>query len=250
MHWIFLSPHFDDIALSCGGMVWERAALGDTLSIWTICAGKPPHRPLSAYAQLHHVRWVTGELAVDERKKEDIASCTLMNASYRHFDIPDCIYRPRQKNIPHYYTSGEAIFGDIHPAEKKNLLPRLTRIFCEEFPPDAQLVCPLTLGHHVDHQITRKAAEHAAQALNQTILYYADYPYVAGHPEQLNAYQHKGWNCVRFEISERAYQAWFAAIAAHRSQISTFWSDEQQLQADIRAYSKGQNGLCLWKPAL
>jgi LmbE family N-acetylglucosaminyl deacetylase len=249
MHWIFLSPHFDDIALSCGGLVWERTALGDTVSIWTICAGRPPHRLLSAYAQLHHVRWGTGEQAVEERRKEDITSCSLMNASYRHFDIPDCIYRPRQKKIPHYYTSGEAIFGNIHPAEKKNLVRRLTRVFCENFPPDAQLVCPLTLGHHVDHQITRKAAEYAAQALSQPLLYYADYPYVVEHPEQLTAYQQKGWICARFEITESAYQAWFAAIAAHHSQISTFWADEQHLQADIRAYSEAQNGLCLWKPA-
>jgi LmbE family N-acetylglucosaminyl deacetylase len=247
MNWIFLSPHFDDIALSCGGLVWERTTRGDTISIWTICAGKPPRRALSAYAQLHHARWATGALAVEQRRSEDIASCAILHASYRHFDIPDCIYRPRQKKIPHYYTSGDNIFGNIHPAERKNLVRRLTRIFSENFPPDAQVVCPLTLGNHVDHQITRLAAEQAAKVLAQPLLYYADYPYAAQHPEQITAYQQKGWECVRFDISEGGLQAWFAAIAAHRSQISTFWSDDQQLQADIRAYARLQNGLCLWK---
>jgi LmbE family N-acetylglucosaminyl deacetylase len=249
MNWIFLSPHFDDVALSCGGLVWERASIGDSISIWTICAGKPPHRELSAYAQLHHERWATGALAVEQRRSEDIASCTMMNAAYRHFDVPDCIYRPRQKNIPHYYTSGDAIFGSIHPAEKRNLARRLIRIFRLDIPPDTQVVCPLTLGNHVDHQITRRAAEKAAKYLGQALLYYADYPYVAQYPEQINRYQQKGWECVRFDISEVGLGAWFASIAAHRSQISTFWAGDNQMQADIRAYSQLQHGLCLWKPA-
>jgi len=249
MKWIFLSPHFDDVALSCGGLVWEQASIGDAISIWTICAGKPPQRELSAYAQLHHERWATGALAVEQRRSEDIASCKRMNASYRHFDVPDCIYRPRQKNIPHYYTSGDDIFGSIHPAEKRNLVRRLTQIFRLDIPPDAQVVCPLTLGNHVDHQITRRAAEQAAQYSNQVLLYYADYPYVAQYPEQINHYLQKGWECIRFDISAEGLGAWFDSIAAHRSQISTFWANDTQMQADIRAYERLQNGLCLWKPA-
>jgi LmbE family N-acetylglucosaminyl deacetylase len=248
MNWIFLSPHFDDVALSCGGLVWERASTGDTISIWTVCAGKPPRRELSAYAQLHHERWATGALAVEQRRSEDITSCAMMNASYRHFDIPDCIYRPRQKNIPHYYTSGDDIFGSVHPAEKRNLVRRLTRIFSEQIPPDAQVVCPLSLGNHVDHQITRRAAEQAAKYLDQALLFYADYPYAAQQAEQIIRYQQMRWECVRFDISEEGLEAWFASIAAHRSQISTFWAKDNQMQADIRAYSQLQKGLCLWSP--
>jgi LmbE family N-acetylglucosaminyl deacetylase len=249
MNWIFLSPHFDDIALSCGGLVWEQSTAGDAISIWTICAGKPPNRPLSAYAQLHHERWATGALAVEQRRNEDIASCAVMRAAYRHLDIPDCIYRPRQRKIPHYYTSGMDIFGSIHPAEKKNLVRRLARIFIKDIPPDAQVVCPLTLGNHVDHQITRLAAERAAKALRLSLLYYADYPYAVQQPEQIAILRQKGWQDVQFRISQEGFEAWLGAIAAHQSQISTFWLDRESLQKDIRAYMQGQNGLCLWKPA-
>ena len=247
MNWIFLSPHFDDVALSCGGLAWERALAGDTISVWTICAGNPPGRELSAYAQFHHERWETGAQAVEHRRSEDIASCAAMGVSYRHFNIPDCIYRPRQKTIPHYYISGSDIFGVVHPAEKKNLVHKLSQIFIPEIPPDSQIVCPLTLGNHVDHQITRLASERAAKHFMQPLLYYADYPYALVHPEQMDSYRQKGWEFIRFNISERGMEAWCAAIAAHSSQISTFWTDREDMRMAIQAYSRAQDGLCLWK---
>jgi hypothetical protein len=64
MEWIYLSPHFDDVAFSCGGLVWEQTELGDEVSIWTICAGEPPPGPVSKYAQSLHDRWKTGPSAV------------------------------------------------------------------------------------------------------------------------------------------------------------------------------------------
>jgi LmbE family N-acetylglucosaminyl deacetylase len=131
---IFLSPHFDDIALSCGGLVWELTTAGEDVSIWTVCAGKPPRREFSAYAQLHHERWETGALAVEQRREEDKAACRTLKAGHQYFNIPDCIYRPRQKKVPHYYTSGIDIFGAVQPAEKKNLVNRLSKIFVKEIP--------------------------------------------------------------------------------------------------------------------
>lgn len=249
MQWIFLSPHFDDIALSCGGLVWDLATAGEGVSIWTVCAGKPPHREFSAYAQLHHERWETGALAVEQRREEDLAACHIMNAGHQYFNIPDCIYRPRQKNIPHYYTSGIDIFGAVHPAEKKNLVNRLSKIFVQEIPVETQVVSPLALGNHVDHQITRRAAERAAKRKDFSLLYYADYPYVAQQPELLRGYQQEGWKCKHFKISRRGLETWYASVAVYRTQVSTFWDDLEQMRTDIRTYSDGQNGLCLWEPS-
>ncbi|MES0360796.1 MAG: PIG-L family deacetylase, partial [Anaerolineales bacterium] len=93
MEWIYLSPHFDDIALSCGGLVWEQVKAGDKVSIWTICAGKPPPQPLSSYAQSIHKRWETNQEAVSVRRAEDILSSQRMGANPRYFSIPDAIYR-------------------------------------------------------------------------------------------------------------------------------------------------------------
>ena len=59
MEWIYFSPHLDDVALSCGGLAWEQSQSGSPVQVWTICAGDPPARPLSAFAEELHERWET-----------------------------------------------------------------------------------------------------------------------------------------------------------------------------------------------
>ena len=59
MRWIYISPHFDDAVLSCGGLIFEQARQGIPVEIWTICAGDAPPGPLSQLAQDCHVQWGT-----------------------------------------------------------------------------------------------------------------------------------------------------------------------------------------------
>ncbi|MRR32548.1 PIG-L family deacetylase, partial [bacterium] len=93
MQWIYLSPHLDDAVLSCGGMIAEQASGGDSIQIWTICAGAPPAGRLSPFARKLHQRWGTGRDAIKVRRLEDRAACQRLGAVSRHFPIPDCIYR-------------------------------------------------------------------------------------------------------------------------------------------------------------
>jgi len=241
MNWIYLSPHFDDIALSCGGLVWEQAQAGNSVSLWTICGGDPPRRALSAYAQILHQRWETGVQATQARRGEDIAACQTLGVPFRHFGFPDCIYRPRRKDIPHYYTSDKAIFGTVHPAERKNMVYRLSNIFRQEIPTGTQLVCPLTLGNHVDHVITRRAAERSGHAL----WYYPDYPYVLKSAAVLERYRQDGWKAVQFPISESGLRAWQDSVARHTTQINTFWPNLEAMRAAIRDYAQGK--VILWR---
>lgn len=78
MKTIYLSPHLDDAALSCGGLVWMQAQAGERVEIWTMCAGDPPEGRLSDYAQAHHERWGLGREAVAARREEDARSCNIL----------------------------------------------------------------------------------------------------------------------------------------------------------------------------
>ena len=240
--WIYLSPHFDDVALSCGGLVWEQVQAGAQVQVWTICGGEPPPRSYSAFAAGLHARWQTGEQAVAQRRDEDIRSCQRMGVPYRHFSLSDCIYRPADESIPHFYASEEAIFGEIHPAEQE-LVVSLGRMLAAEIEPGTRLVCPLMLGGHVDHRLTRSACERTGRPL----LYYADYPYVLTQGAYLAGLQQKGWERLQFSLSEAGIQAWFKAVAAHSSQVSTFWPDLDHLRAAIQAYASQEKGAMLWK---
>ena len=111
MEWVYLSPHFDDVSFSCGGLVWEQAQTGMQVSVWTICAGDPLPGPLPPFAEKLHARWDIGQAAVRERRAEDKASCQVLGAVAQHFNIPDCIYRRSAVDgLPYYPDEGD-IFG-------------------------------------------------------------------------------------------------------------------------------------------
>lgn len=240
MHRIYLSPHLDDVALSCGGLVWEQAHAGDQVSIWTICAGDPPTGPFSPYAQSLHQRWETGPQAVAMRREEDQTSCKIMGASSYHFPIADCIYRT-DINGNHLYQSEEAILGEIHPAER-DLITTLVDLLTRELPQGVVLVSPMALGGHVDHRLTRAAAER----IGHPLWFYADFPYVVKDNVQLDSPDISSGNPHLFTISEDGLEAWVNAVRAHHSQISTFWPDMDAMQFAIEDYSQHVGGVLLW----
>lgn len=241
MHWIYLSPHLDDVALSCGGLLWEQARGGEHVSVWTICAGDPPPGAFSSFARSLHERWDTGPDATARRRQEDIQSCRIMGAAFKHFPIPDCIYRRGEALDQYLYPTEEAIFDKIH-TDEGDLVTSLSDGIIRMLPQDAQLVSPLTLGGHVDHRLTRTAAEQTGRPL----YYYADYPYVLDEAEWPDILRIGSGKPHRFEISPPGLESWIEAVYAHRSQISTFWTDYAAIQAAIRSYSREIGGMILW----
>lgn len=242
MNWIYLSPHLDDAVLSCGALIWQQAHTGQQVSIWTLCAGDPPPGPLSTFAQSLHQRWQVGQAAMAERRREDIQACKLVGAEYRHFQTPDCIYRKDPHGGTFLYTSEAALFGPLHPAEA-GLVHTLYETLAQSLPPQCELVCPLTLGGHVDHRLMRQAAER----LNRSMFYYADFPYVLEQKAGLEERLPPGPGSELFSISSKGRRAWEQAVAAYQSQISTFWSGIPEMQAALRDYARREGGVRLWK---
>jgi LmbE family N-acetylglucosaminyl deacetylase len=256
MTWIYLSPHLDDAAFSCGGLIAQQNLSGETAEIWTICAGDPPPGPFSPFAEALHFLWQAGREATALRRAEDSLACARLSAACRHLPLPDCIYRragldyweasspahPGQEPGAYLYPDRDAIFGDLHPLEA-GLVNILAQKLDEMLPPEAEVVCPLTLGGHVDHKLARQAVE----LLGRRLWYYADYPYAREHGKEIATLEADGWRRQCFSISQTALLAWIQAIAAHRSQISTFWQDDSAMQADIQAYFDQSGGAILWK---
>jgi LmbE family N-acetylglucosaminyl deacetylase len=137
------------------------------------------------------------------------------------------------------------LFGEIHPGELP-LVDQLSQTLRQELPEEAQVVCPLTLGGHVDHRLTRRAAE----LLGRRLWFYADYPYVVRSADPFQAILPADWTSQVFPVSEAGLAAWQAAIAAHQSQISTFWSSTGVMEAAMREYWLAEGGVRLWKNAV
>jgi LmbE family N-acetylglucosaminyl deacetylase len=172
--WIYLSPHFDDVALSGGGLVWEQARRGDRVEIWTICAGDPPAgRPLTEYAQMLHFFWEIGGDVPLLRSREDAACCRVLGAAYRRYTVPDNIYRYLPGTDEAVVKAPDDNQGPLEPDESA-LIPPVADFSRKNLPEGSELVAPLAIGHHRDHALARRAAER----LGVPLWHYVDYPYV------------------------------------------------------------------------
>ena len=56
-----------------------------------------------------------------------------------------------------------------------------------------------------------------------------------------------GFDAKIFPVSAAGLDVWKDAVAAHTSQISTFWSDLDQMRSAIQNYWQQFEGVRLWQ---
>ena len=248
MHWIYLSPHLDDVGLSIGGLVWEQVQAGETVEIWSIFAGDPPPPPYTPFAAELHARWGTdGAAASALRRSEDRAACGILGAGWRHSPLPDCIYRRLPETGEPVIGERDDLFRSYSPGEGY-LVAQIAAWIRASLPEKARLVSPMTLGGHIDHLLVRAAAE----ALESPVLFYADYPYAVDDPllhTNLRAKSAENHPALKQSLSFQAVSAWQEAVAAYASQISSFWGSLEEMRAKIGAYYQEGGGATLWRKA-
>lgn len=240
MRWIYLSPHFDDAVLSCGGLIWEQVRAGHNVEIWTIFAGFPPPGPLSEFASANHALWgvSSGEETVAMRRLEDQNAAAIVGAELVHFDLPDCIYR---KSLRGDFLYTQTVMTTPIRADR-GLPRRIATVLRSELEQDDRLLCPLALGGHVDHLQVRKAAE----SLREPLHYYADIPYVLNSPETL-APATEGWQSELHPISQAGAEAWLEGVRAYASQVGSLYKGPETLFEAIRSHWAREGGIRLWE---
>jgi len=238
MRWIYLSPHFDDAVLSCGGLIFEQSRQGLQTEIWTIFAGDAPAGPLSPLALRCHGDWgipdVHELLAV--RRVEDQAAAAIVGAEIAHFSLPDCIYRRSADGEPLY---PDEVFVPFHPFDQ-GLDADIAAALAAELEPQDILISPLAIGDHVDHRLARLAAER----LDRPLRYYADVPYVFRRPEML-APATQGMESDRYPVSEEGLHAWISGSAAYQTQMAMLFVTDAQMRTSLRADWETRPGICL-----
>jgi LmbE family N-acetylglucosaminyl deacetylase len=242
--WIFLSPHLDDVVYSCGGFIWDLSNAGQDIEVWTICAADPPSGSLSPFAASLHRDWGLADNAYQVRRQEDQVALQILGAKHRYLSYLDCIYR-QSSDGDFFYDSEEAIFGGLD-ARESGLIDNLIADLKSELPADARIIAPLGIGNHVDHELTRKAANR----LSRSVSFYSDYPYAreAEGREILSFINSSDdWAGENYPISEAGISRWFQASRAYGSQLSIFWEDEVSLEKDIRDFAAFLGGMKVWK---
>lgn len=243
---IFLAPHLDDAALSCGGQIASRTRSGQRVLVVTVMAGDPPTDTENDYIRSLHARWALERDATTQRRAEDIAACAILGADYLHWSIPDCIYRLHPADGKPMYVSDDDIFGDVDPAEQP-LIDEIVHLL-RALPPHETCYAPLTVGHHVDHLLV---AEAARLAFGGELLFYEDYPY-AQQPGKLATVIGEppvGWKASALALSEVDLATKIEAILAFRSQLSTFFTDRTDLERQVASYAASVGGERVWREA-
>lgn len=242
---IYLSPHLDDAALSCGGQIFQQSRAGQSVLVVTLMAGDAPP-DLTPFARSLHEMWRLGSDAAAQRRQEDKNAFALLGADVLHWDFPDCAYRYHPHSGAAMYCSAEDIFGEIAPVELDEADGLLGQMMAQirGLPPCGRVLIPLTIGHHIDHQLTRLAAE---KVLNPaTLLYYEDYPYVVHGLSPHVFGEGEAWENEVVKLSAAAIIARYRAIAAYSSQIHMLFGNVDVLAEQLPAHVAAKGGEILW----
>jgi LmbE family N-acetylglucosaminyl deacetylase len=229
---IYLSPHYDDAVLSCGGSISLQHMAGHQALVVTIFggAGNGALTPYAAQLQREMGFGAAAEDAVARRREEDTAACEVLNADTLWLDFPDALYRG--------YGSREALFGGVERTDL-GIEEQLAAILLEirSRSPLAVIYAPLGVGHHVDHQIVCSAADRLVQQ-QANVKFFEDFPYVASQgaladrQRELSLKMEPEMNEVSSHIPARV-----AAIALYRSQVPQLFGSEEKMRQMVESYT-------------
>lgn len=253
MQAVYLSPHLDDAALSCGGLIHQQAQQRVRPLVITCFAGVPDYRTLSPFATMQHQRWGKTVNPTECRRREDAMAMACLGAEYEHWEYLDCIYRRHPNNGEFLYADEEALFSTIADVDCHlidELAARLKRLPSAG---RALLYAPLAVGQHVDHQLVFRAVL-KARSDGLQVWFYEDYPYAENHQKLVQALQL--WTVppmpIVYALGEEDIETKIAAIQLYSSQLSVLFGDEATVSSRIRmralAVGGGQSyGERYWK---
>lgn len=175
---VFFSPHYDDVVLSCGGLINALLTSNKDVQVITVFAGENDFPNVSSYWNHLRRKWDIGKRGMKQRRQEDIAALNVLGVG--HVERWDYLEAPRridQVGQPLYATYDE-LKGDIADADSalaENLFFTIQE-WLKEHTSSATLYCPLSLGHHIDHQLLFRVGMRL-RSLGHQVFFYEEWPY-------------------------------------------------------------------------
>jgi LmbE family N-acetylglucosaminyl deacetylase len=239
---VFLSPHLDDVVLSCGGTINRLRQYAVAVHVMTIFAGDPTGE-LSPLAKMMHQAWKLPYDAPAYRRKENSQAVTSLGGRESYLPFPCSIYRRDFKFQAYLYTSKAEIFSGDYSKEPEMLVliqKELQRRLAEQS--WELLIAPMGVGNHVDHVLVRSAVMRAFSGtkIGDKILFYEDFPYVQ-QPGALHAtIDHMGMQlsqCTIVPLTEGDISAKQRAFQFYTSQTKEVAGELGISTEEIREYN-------------
>jgi LmbE family N-acetylglucosaminyl deacetylase len=245
---LVLSPHLDDAALSCGGLLCTLGPQMQATVVTFFTHAHPAPITRAARSFLRGTGWPDDpEGLYAARREEDERALHGLGVHTEHAGLTDALFRHRRgwwrpqrwrnpillalPELAHRYPTYrfDAARGRVSRGDHE-LFQRLTcqvRALTENLAPVAVLA-PLGVGHHVDHLLVRDAAAaliggparpESARPERPAVGFYADLPYALHHcPDagfverhQLNPMPHPAGATAKVDLVAR-YATQAAAV--------------------------------------
>lgn len=255
MKHLYLSPHLDDVPLSCAGVIAAQRAAGEDVRVVTFfTADAGP--PLSPLARWFHAVWQRGDTPYAARRAEDAAACALLGVDVHHDGMLEAIYRRDAAGVPLYHDKS-GMFAPLDEREAPVVEALAARVLAHATGFGAEaLYAPVGLGRHADHQAVIAAARRVAGNTGLELRLYEEWPYAAGRfprerPGRLDetmtffGWQATPWT-VAIDIDHR-----LAVARCYASQIEELFGSDTAMADEVRAYATGVGGITpaerLWR---
>ncbi len=164
---LFISPHLDDVALSCSKSISALRRQGFEVFVVTLFSTSDNPKRIGSRP------WE--KVSYEERKREDVKACESLGAKALHLDFLDAPYRLRK------FSKFNSLFLSStknYPQLIKDLASRIITLIDEHQP--IKIFAPLGIGWHIDHLLTFEAVYSLKSnaKFNQVEFYfYEDRPY-------------------------------------------------------------------------
>lgn len=171
---VVMSPHLDDAVLSCGALLAHLTARHPVTVVTAFTAAAPRPWSLPARRQLRALGGVDAEDFFGQRRAEDREVITGIGAAAVHLGFMDALFRWSRRRPAYPTFRFDAARGRVAACDAGLAAEVSARAGEIARASGAGVVlAPLGIGRHVDHLITRRAA----QGLGMRIVYYSDFPY-------------------------------------------------------------------------
>ncbi len=223
---LFLSPHLDDAAFSCGGLA---ALLSDhgwrTILVTAFTATILPVTGFALACQLDKGLPPDTDYMAVRRAEDRMAASVLGFSDVRHLGLSEAPHRG--------YEDARALFGELRADDDvAGALCDHLAALQNEFAPDL-LLAPQGLGHHVDHMQMVRAVLQTAKG---PLAWFRDTPYAIRDSQAVVAHT-SGLVDIRVCI-DAAIDRKLQAVCAYSTQIAFQFGGPEKAGETLRTFAR------------
>ncbi len=223
---LFLSPHLDDAAFSCGGLMAQLADAGwRSVMATAFTATVLPVTGFALACQLDKGLGPEIDYMALRRNEDRTAAAILGVTDLRWLELPEAPHRG--------YPAAAELFGAIRSDDEiwRPLAAEIAALV-DEMRPDLVLA-PQGLGNHVDH---RQMIRAVLQVAPQHLAFYRDTPYAIRNPNAVLNVEASGMHECALGITD-GLQRKIAASCTYGSQIGFQFGGPAPLAAALREFA-------------